>query len=155
MAQDFSERATFEFEGWQDPHSSWSIGSAIPKPKATYAPRKTLRIVNLPQHSAWLREQDRVNVASEFRKLRLALDRRLGPVGLLRDRLFSAEYAAIVGLGPRVVPLLLKDLQRSVQPWFWALKAITRTDPASDVNPGDFETIAARWIEWGKQKKIL
>src|SRR5437868_1094596 len=38
-------------------------------------------------------------------------------------------YQRIIGIGPSVVPLLLRELEREVDHWFWALQAITGEDP--------------------------
>lgn len=38
-------------------------------------------------------------------------------------------YQRIIGLGPEVAPLLLRELERQPDHWFWALKALTGADP--------------------------
>ncbi len=40
-------------------------------------------------------------------------------------------YRAIIALGPAVVPLILRDLEREPAHWFEALQAITGEDPVS------------------------
>lgn len=63
-------------------------------------------------------------------------------------------YQAIIGMGPDVVPLLLRELERRVDNWFWALHAITQADPADPGSQGDGEKIAKAWLAWGKFCKI-
>jgi len=38
-------------------------------------------------------------------------------------------YQRIIGMGDQAIPLLLRELQREVDLWFWALEAITGEDP--------------------------
>ena len=46
-------------------------------------------------------------------------------------------YQAIIGLGPEVVPLLIRDLAGQPSHWFWALKAITGIDPVAPADRGN------------------
>ncbi len=65
-------------------------------------------------------------------------------------------YQRIIGLGLPVVPLILKELQREPDQWFWALESITEQDPvppetewskSCDFNPYSSRrsTCPARW----------
>src|SRR5580700_6108390 len=38
-------------------------------------------------------------------------------------------YQRIIGLGLPVVPLIIEELQRDPDQWFWALESITEQDP--------------------------
>ena len=59
-------------------------------------------------------------------------------------------YQRIIGLGQPVVPLLLRELERKPENWFWALKAITGADPVPARDRGLMRKMAAAWIEWGR-----
>jgi hypothetical protein len=65
---------------------------------------------------------------------------------MMRAVMHSA-YQQIIGLGPAAVPLILRELQREPNFWFWALTAITKEDPAADED--NLEGATARWLEWG------
>ena len=67
-------------------------------------------------------------------------------------RVLHPSYQAIVGMGPAVLPLLFKELERSVDSWFWALHAITEEDPSSQEVQGDGEAMAKAWLDWAKRK---
>lgn len=58
-------------------------------------------------------------------------------------------YQQIIGLGSRAVSLILRDLAQRGGHWFWALRAITGEDPASEQTsmPG----AARAWLEWGRR----
>ncbi|MBF0180869.1 MAG: hypothetical protein HQM03_12675 [Magnetococcales bacterium] len=64
------------------------------------------------------------------------------------------SYQAIIGMGAVAVPLLLRELQKEPDHWFWALQAITEADPANgETLPID--ELAARWVTWGQQEGWL
>ena len=65
----------------------------------------------------------------------------------------NRAYQQIIGLGAPAVPLILEELRREPDHWFWALTAITGEDPA-----GDAETVedgAVRWLEWGQTRGLI
>jgi hypothetical protein len=79
--------------------------------------------------------------------------------GISSDSRFTKlSYQQIIGLGPDVVPFLLRDLvDNSDDPphWFWALVAITRANPMPDSARGDSVQQANAWIRWGLSRGII
>ena len=71
----------------------------------------------------------------------------------LITRVTHWAYQRIIGLGPSALPLILRELERETDHWFWALNAISGDDPAAGL--GDFEVAAARWLEWGRDAGLL
>jgi hypothetical protein len=61
-------------------------------------------------------------------------------------------YQRIIGLGLPVVPLILEELNREPNQWFWALEAITEQNPVPPEAKGQVRLMAQAWIEWGKQQ---
>jgi hypothetical protein len=59
-------------------------------------------------------------------------------------------YQEIVGLGPEVVPLLLRDLAENHTHWFAALEAITGARPAPASAAGNIPKMAEAWLRWAK-----
>lgn len=59
-------------------------------------------------------------------------------------------YQRIIGLGPAVVPLILSELDREPNHWFWALRAITGEDPVAASDRGRLAAMAAAWLAWGR-----
>ena len=68
---------------------------------------------------------------------------------------FVFSYQRIIGLGPKVVPLILVELQKETDHWFWALEAITGENPVPKEDAGDVEASARAWIAWGKKNGYL
>lgn len=64
-------------------------------------------------------------------------------------------YRQIIGLGPAVLPLLLRDLRETGRFWFPALHAITGENPVPDEATGDVRRMTEAWLEWGRQKGLL
>jgi hypothetical protein len=64
-------------------------------------------------------------------------------------------YQRIIGMGWPVVPLILEELQREPDHWFWALEAITDEDPVPAEAAGKVKAMAQAWIEWGKRHGML
>jgi hypothetical protein len=64
-------------------------------------------------------------------------------------------YQRIIGMGLPVVPLILEELQREPNQWFWALEAITEENPVPQEAAGKVALMAQAWIDWGKQHGFL
>ncbi len=61
-------------------------------------------------------------------------------------------YQQIIGMGPVVVPLLLRELEQNPDHWFWALRAITGADPVPEASRGRIKEMAEAWLRWGQEQ---
>ena len=59
-------------------------------------------------------------------------------------------YQGIIGMGPAVLPLIFKELEREPDHWFWALKAITGADPVATEHVGRLDDMARDWLRWAR-----
>ena len=64
-------------------------------------------------------------------------------------------YQAIIALGPAVVPLLLRDLEREPTHWFEALQAITGEDPVPRQQCGRIQAMTEAWLAWGRSRSLI
>lgn len=64
-------------------------------------------------------------------------------------------YQRIIGMGWPVVPLILEELRREPDLWFWALEAITEENPVPPEAAGKIHLMAEAWLQWGIQRRIL
>jgi len=62
------------------------------------------------------------------------------------------EYQKIIGMGPEVVPLILKEVEANPDHWFWALKAITGKDPVPSAHRGRLKLMTEDWINWARNQ---
>jgi hypothetical protein len=61
-------------------------------------------------------------------------------------------YQEIIGMGPPVVPLLLRDLRSEDSLWFTALHAITGENPVPPGDRGDIPRMTEHWLNWGRER---
>lgn len=66
-----------------------------------------------------------------------------------------APYQRIIGMGNVAVPLILRELEREPDQWFWALEAITGENPVPPASAGRMREMSDAWIEWGKERGFL
>jgi hypothetical protein len=59
-------------------------------------------------------------------------------------------YQRIIGMGQPVVSLIMRELEREPDHWFWALSAITAANPVKPEQRGKLKQMAQAWIEWGR-----
>lgn len=52
-------------------------------------------------------------------------------------------------MGEGAVPLLLAELRREPDDWFWALHAITGANPVPAASRGDLRAMTEAWLQWG------
>jgi hypothetical protein len=57
------------------------------------------------------------------------------------------SYMRIIGMGPAVLPLILRELKERPDHWFVALNAITGIDAAPPKST--FEEAINAWLDWG------
>ena len=55
-------------------------------------------------------------------------------------------------MGSAVVPLVLSDLKKSRDDWFWALSAITGENPIIEADAGNVRKMTEAWLRWGRAK---
>lgn len=64
-------------------------------------------------------------------------------------------YQQIIGMGKEAVPLILEEMQREEDYWFWALKSITGADPVPPDDRGNLPKMTADWVNWAQTNGYL
>ena len=64
-------------------------------------------------------------------------------------------YQKIIGMGATAVPLILEELRREPDQWFWALEVITDENPVTPEAAGKVRLMAQAWVEWGKENGFI
>ncbi len=64
-------------------------------------------------------------------------------------------YQQLIGMGMNAVPLILSELNREPDHWFWALEAITGENPVPRDGAGDVEASAKTWVAWGEREGLM
>jgi hypothetical protein len=60
------------------------------------------------------------------------------------------SHSQIIGMGPAVIPILLRRLQCGESDWIMALKTITGVKVTTSEMRGNVKAIIEAWISWGK-----
>jgi hypothetical protein len=90
-------------------------------------------------------------VEREFRYHSETWLRETAHISSATELVLHPSYQRIIGLGPAVLPLLLRDLVLEPQDWFWALNAITGENPVPLEDAGDVRRMTEAWIRWGRE----
>lgn len=96
---------------------------------------------------------DGSGLAQKFHELAARWRAETEALSSVQQTVTNHTYQRIIGLGPGVVPLLLEELRREPDHWFWALSAVTGENP---VRPGStFDEAVAAWLEWGRARGLV
>jgi hypothetical protein len=57
----------------------------------------------------------------------------------------------VLTLGPKVIPLMLRDLEVRPRLWVWALPQITGVDPIPESDYGNIAKMSQTWLGWAKE----
>jgi hypothetical protein len=71
------------------------------------------------------------------------------------DIVLHPNYQRIIGMGPRALPWILRDLEQTGRDWFWALWAITGENPVDQSDAGNFPRMTQAWLEWGRKRSYI
>ena len=61
-------------------------------------------------------------------------------------------YQRIIGMGSAVIPLILRELSRKVDHWFWALSSITGENPVDIEDAGNLAKMTESWLILGRKR---
>src|ERR1700722_1280286 len=64
----------------------------------------------------------------------------------ITDMAMHPAYQQIIGMGKEALPLILEELRREPDHWFWALQAITGVNPVPIVGRGDMTQMTQAWL---------
>ncbi|MGH9845637.1 MAG: hypothetical protein ACREEM_43570 [Blastocatellia bacterium] len=85
----------------------------------------------------------------KFRRLADQWLRETEHTSSIKKACMHPTYQRIIGMGPVVVPYLLRELEQSPDHWFGALNAITEEDPARTEDT--FDGAKTAWLQWGRE----
>jgi hypothetical protein len=72
----------------------------------------------------------------------------------ITDIAMHPAYQQIIGMGKDALPLLLDELRRHPDHWFWALQAITGVNPVPVSDRGDMGRMTQAWLAWADQQGL-
>jgi hypothetical protein len=89
-------------------------------------------------------------VEARFRRLAAAWEQAAGHISSMTAASNHPAYQEIIGLGPDVVPYLLRDLEKNETHWFFALRRITGINPIPPSAAGSVPQMIALWLQWAR-----
>jgi hypothetical protein len=92
-------------------------------------------------------------LADRFAELAATWQRETALESFISRKAMNPAYQRIIGLGPAVVPLILRELAAGPGHWFWALTALTGEDPAAETRT--FAETTRAWLAWGEERGLL
>jgi len=117
--------------------------STIPAKKTPVSP---------PAHALEDRLEDDRELATRFRALAAEWKTGRGHSSSITKMANHPAYRKIAAMGRPAIPLILGELEREPDHWFWALKAITGCDPVPPSHRGNIDWMAADWLAWGRSR---
>src|SRR5262249_19704688 len=102
--------------------------------------------------SSVVRPSDKADLRARFQRLAAEWKEQSRYLSNTAQMALLRPYQRIIGMGWDAVPLILEELQREPDQWFWALEAITEADPVPREAAGRVRLMAQAWLEWGKQQ---
>jgi hypothetical protein len=86
----------------------------------------------------------------QFRQLSHQWENETGMLSDLSQKVIHPAYQRIIGMGQDAVPLLLNELSKRPNHWFWALRSITGANPVKPEHRGRIKLMAKDWLCWGR-----
>ena len=90
------------------------------------------------------------SIIAKFRALSTEWKSSRNLVTSSTEMFMHPAYQKIIGMGQTVVPLIFNELEKNIDHWFWALKAITEADPVPPTHRGRLGLMAKDWLSWAK-----
>ncbi|MDB5354304.1 MAG: hypothetical protein JWN24_757 [Phycisphaerales bacterium] len=97
------------------------------------------------------RVPEQAAIEAKFKALTESWQAQRGPDSSISRLSMHPAYQRIIGMGDAAVPLILRELERKPDHWFWALNAITGADPVPEASRGILREMAAAWLKWGHE----
>ena len=90
-------------------------------------------------------------LSQQFEQLAAQWRQETGHLSLMNDIVLNRAYQQIIGMGKPAIVLILQDLKKQPDHWFWALRSITGENPIQPDDRGRLSQMTEAWLEWGRQ----
>jgi len=87
-----------------------------------------------------------------FEKLATQWKEGRAPSATVMRMAMHPAYQQIIGMGKKATPLILAELTRDVDHWFWALNAIEGVDPVPAASKGRLKQMVQAWFQWARER---
>jgi hypothetical protein len=95
------------------------------------------------------------NPALRFLDLKDEWERDTATLSSITEIAMHPAYQQIIGIGPVAISLILYEMGKKPNHWFWALKSITGEDPVPPEARGNIGDMTEAWLSWGREQRYL
>jgi hypothetical protein len=119
------------------------------------------REVSNPTRVAWARSlpsaaDEKVSeLETQFQELASRWREETAIYSTMVHKAMNDNFLDIVGMGPDVIPCILREMERRPDHWFKALKHLAKTDPVADQDRGNVKRMTVAWLDWGRENGFL
>ncbi len=99
-----------------------------------------------------IRQAPAEGIEEKFRRLAAVWLAQTAFISSSSDLVAHPAFQEIVGMGPPIIPLLLRELERGTGHWHRALRLITGVDPVPPEERGNIDKAAEAWLRWGREQ---
>jgi len=94
---------------------------------------------------------DESELEREFERLACLWLEETKYISSINDIISHPAHMRMIGMGPQVIPWILKRLAGNSELWFWALGFITGEDPITEDIRGNVQAMRRAWLNWGQK----
>ena len=94
--------------------------------------------------------EDAENLRRRFHTLRASWKAGTAFLSSISAMVAHPSYQEIIAMGPAVVPLIVDEMKRDPDQWFWALQALTGENPVPLTAQGNMKEMTAHWLKWAE-----
>ena len=91
----------------------------------------------------------------QFRRLRNEWLRDTALVSDPIEKFMHPAHIKILGMGDKILTLVLKEVEKMSGHWFMILEAISQESPVTPEDTASLERTARAWVEWGKREGLI
>lgn len=88
------------------------------------------------------------DLETRFLKLKNQWEEDTAALSSITDIAMHPTYQQIIGMGPPVIPFIVREMIKKPDFWFWALQSITGEDPVPPGSRGKVKEMTDAWIFW-------
>ncbi|WP_261251078.1 hypothetical protein [Laspinema olomoucense] len=100
-----------------------------------------------------VKQPAQVSDRETFERLKLEWKEATEMLSSITKKIKHPAYQEIIGMGDKVLPWILEELQKEPSHWFSALSAITKVDPVTADD--NFEQAVEAWLNWGRSQGYI
>jgi len=95
------------------------------------------------------------NPLTRFLTLKAEWEAETAHISSMTKIVMHPAYQQIIGMGQIAIPLILSEMGKKPDHWFWALRSITGEDPVLPEHRGRLKQMTEDWLKWGRENGYI